>query len=110
RTPIADAVAKLVRTTLSPEQAARYQEELGKRPAARKRAAVLNLVVHVDKVLVLTPEQRDKLGKILEKKWHDSWNSTQMLMYGDRFFPPMPDAEILPILTDAQKTVWRGIP
>src|SRR5262249_30238374 len=115
REPIVEALAKSVRATLAPEQAARYQKELDQRASARKRVILLNLVAKVDKVLVLTPEQRDKLVKILENKWPESWNQTQMLQVltwgGSEYFPQrMPDAEILPILTENQKTVWRGIP
>src|SRR5439155_18686092 len=56
RTPITDTLAQSVRATLSPEQAARYQQELEQRAASRKRVAVLNLVSKIDKVLVLTVE------------------------------------------------------
>jgi hypothetical protein len=110
RQVIAEAVAKSVQLTLSPEQVARYQKELDQRALARKRVWVLSLVRMIDKVLVLTPEQREKLSKILEKSWKDSWNHTQILMYGDQYFPSMPDAEIVPILTDNQKTVWSALP
>jgi hypothetical protein len=110
RAAIADALAKLVRATLSPEQAARYQKELDLRAEARKRVVLLNLVAKVDKVLVLTTEQRDKLREILEDNWKDSWNQTQMLMYGGQHFPSMPDLEIRLILTATQKNVWSDIP
>jgi hypothetical protein len=110
RTLIANVVAKSVQPVLSPEQAARYQKELDQRASARKRVWLLNLVRMVDRVLVLTAEQRDKLGKILEKNWNGSWNQTQILTYGGQYFPKMPDSEILPILTENQKTVWQGIP
>lgn len=109
RTPIADGIVKAVRRTLSPEQAARYQQELDQRAAARKRAVVLNLVVKIDKILVLTPEQRIKLGEILEKNWNESWSQRQWLTFSAQYFPPMPDARILPVLTVMQRNVWRGI-
>jgi hypothetical protein len=110
RRMIANSLAELVRSTLSPEQAARYEKELDERALAQKRVWALTLVRMVDKILVLTANQRDKLTKILEKNWKDSWNQSQILMYGENYFPAMPDAEILPILTDNQKTVWRGVP
>jgi hypothetical protein len=115
REPIVEGLAKSVRATLAPEQAARYQKELDQRASARKRVILLNLVAKVDKVLVLTTEQRDKLVKILENKWPESWNQTQMLQVltwggSEHFAQKMPDGEILPILTENQKTVWRGIP
>jgi hypothetical protein len=107
---IADALAKSVRTTLSPEQAARYQKEHELRSAARKRAVLLNLVAKVDRLLILTRDQRGKLSEILENHWNDSWDSMQMLMYGgDQYLPEMPEGKILPILTVTQKDVWRGI-
>ena len=109
RTPIADALAKSVRATLSAEQAARYQAELDHRAVARKRVALLNLVANIDKILLLSPEQREQLSEILEKNWNESWNQTQMLMYMGQSFPQMPDVRILAILTETQKSVWRGI-
>jgi hypothetical protein len=109
RTPVTTALAKAVRTTLSPEQAARYQKELEQRAAARRQVVLLNLVAKIDKVLVLTADQRAKLGEVLEKNWNESWNQPQLLMYGAQYMPQMPDAKILPLLTQTQQTVWRGI-
>jgi hypothetical protein len=110
RIMIAEAVAKSVQSTLSPKQAARYQKELDQRALARKRVWVLGLVRMLDEALVLTPEQREKLQKILEKNSKDSGNQMQMLMVGGRHLPSMPEAEILPILNDKQRAIWQGIP
>jgi hypothetical protein len=111
RTQLAEAIAKSVRTALSAEQAARYQKELDQRAAARKRVILRNLVAKVDKLLVLTNEQRTQLEAILEKHWNESWNQTQLFMYGGGQFPAfMPEEQIVSILTDAQKSVWRGLP
>jgi hypothetical protein len=109
RVPISEAISKSVRTTLAPAQAARYQKELDQRATARKRASIAGLVAHVDKVLVLTADQRDKLTKVLETKWNPNWNDTQILMYGGQYFPRMPEAEVVALLTDTQKTIWHGI-
>lgn len=108
RAAIAEAIAKSVRETLSPEQADRYQKELDLRTAALKRAAVLNLVSSMDKMLVLQRDQRDKLREILANNWNESWSQLQLLMYGGMYFPSMPDDKINPILTEAQRTIWRG--
>lgn len=109
RTPITDALTKSVRAHLASDQADRYQQELEKRVVARKKATVLSLVAIVDKILVLTPDQRDKMVDLFDKNWHKSWNDPQILMYGGQFFPEMPDAKMLPILTESQKLVWQGI-
>src|SRR5262249_6107601 len=63
--PLTEAIAKSVRAHLSPEQATRYQKELDLRVAARKRLVVNNLVAMIDRILILRPDQRDKLGEIL---------------------------------------------
>jgi hypothetical protein len=110
RALLTDAVVERVRNTLSPEQAERYQKELDGRAAARRQDMRIVLVARIDKLLLLTPEQRDKLGDILDKNWDRSWDQAQWLRYADEYpiFPPMPDAKILPILTDTQQAVWRG--
>jgi hypothetical protein len=109
REQIVEAIAKSVRTTLSPEQAARYQKEIDLRTAARKRVVVLNLVAMMDKSLVLRPDQREKISDLLANNWNDSWNQTQLFLYGGQYYPVMPDVKISPLLSDAQRAVWRGI-
>jgi hypothetical protein len=108
RSPITDAIAKSVKENLSPEQAARYQKELDERVAFHKRLFVNNLVAMVDRLLILRPDQREQIGKVLRDNWDESWQM-QILMYGGQYLPTMPDAKITPILTDAQRQVWRGI-
>lgn len=108
---MSDVLLKSVRTTLSAEQAKRYEAELEKRAAARKRAALLNLVAKLDKDLVLTAEQREKLTDALSSNWKDSWcQQLETFMYGDAYFPAVPDAHVLPVLTEKQKQIWNGIP
>jgi len=109
RKPITDALLQSARKVLTPEQAARYQKELDLRTAARKQMAVLNLVAKVDNLLVLTPAQRQQLGKILEKHWKDSWSKESMLMFGSQSWPRIPDAEVCPILTDVQRDIWQRL-
>jgi hypothetical protein len=110
RGPIAAVVARSVRANLSADQAAAYEKELEQRTAARKRAAVLNLVAMIDKSLMLNSEQREEITQVLIKNWTESWGQTQMLMMAGQYMPTLPDAKILPILTDAQREIWRGVP
>jgi hypothetical protein len=109
RMQITSGIANKVKARLSPEQAARYAKELEERDAARRRVVLLNLLSGIDKKVVLTAEQRDKVSEILTKNWHDSWNQTQLLMQGGQYFPAMPDDKILPVLTDTQKAVWQKV-
>lgn len=108
---MSDVLLKSVRETMSEEAAKRYEAEIEKRAAARKRAALLNLVAKLDKDLVLTAEQRGKLTETLEKNWKDSWcQQLETFMYGEAYFPAVPDAYVLPVLTEKQKQIWNGIP
>src|SRR5439155_99924 len=107
RLRLANYLATSVQAVLSPEQAARYQQELNQRAAARKAALVLNLVAKIDKALLLSADQRVQLRAILQDNWHDSWNQTQFLTLTLQYVPNLPDAKILPILTQTQKQVWR---
>ena len=108
---ISDALLKSVKESLSADQAKRYEAELEKRSAARKRAALLNLVAKLDKDLVLTADQRGKLSDALNKSWKDEWGQQiEVFMYGDTYMPVLPDAQVLPVLTEKQKQIWTGIP
>ena len=108
---MSDALLKSVKETLSADQAKRYVAELEKRAAARKRAALLNLVAKLDKDLVLTADQRGKLTEALDSNWKDAWGQQlEVFMYGDTYMPVLPDAHVLPVLTEKQKQIWNGIP
>jgi hypothetical protein len=108
---MSDVLLKSIKETMSEEAAKRYEAELEKRAAARKRAALLNLVAKLDKDLVLTADQRGKLTEAIEKNWKDSWcQQLETFMYGDAYMPVVPDAQILPVLSEKQKQIWNGIP
>ncbi len=108
---ISDALLKSVKESLSADQAKRYEAELEKRSAARKRAALLNLVAKLDKDLVLTADQRGKLSEALSTNWQDAWGQQiEVFMYGDTYMPVIPDAQVLPVLTEKQKQIWTSIP
>ena len=108
---ITDGLSKSIKATLLAEQATRYQEELDKRTANRKQVALKNLVAKLDQDLVLSADQRGKLFESLSVSWKDSWGqSLEMLFYGEHYFPSLPDNDVIPILNDTQKEVWRGTP
>lgn len=109
RQALTAAVAKAAKTHLSPEQATRYQTEIDLRAAARRRMIVANLVVMVDAAVMLTADQRRQLTDTLAANWNDTWNQTQYFQYAGRYFPPMPDEKIRPLLTEPQRAVWNGL-
>ncbi len=106
---IAEGLVQSVKHTLPADQANRYDVELEKRAAARKRVAVINLVAKLDKDLVLTAEQRSKLTDSLDSNWKGAWGQQlEVFMYGDQFLPVLPDEQVLPILNEKQKEIWKG--
>ncbi len=109
RETLSAELEKALQKTLTPEQAAAYKKERSLRTAAQRRAVVKTLIVMMDRHLVLSAEQRDKLHEILDKNWNDSWY-TYVVRFGGYYFPAMPDAKILPILNEDQKAIWNGIP
>jgi hypothetical protein len=109
RKQIREGLATAVKTRLSPELAAKYQEEIARRDAARKQLAIRNLVARLDRDLVLSPDQRGKVAESLASHWEDSWcQSIEMFMYDNQIVPPIPDQYVAPFLNDAQKKIWRG--
>jgi hypothetical protein len=108
RETLSAELEKALQKTLTPEQAAAYKKERDLRNAAQRRAVVKTLIVMMDRQLVLSAEQRDKIHEVLTKNWNDSWY-TYVVRFGGNYFPAMPDAKILPILNDDQKTIWNGI-
>jgi hypothetical protein len=102
---IAAGIAKSVKSILSPEQAARYQEELDGREAARRHVVLAKIVASVDRRLILTADQRAKLAAVLEKNWRPWWGHL-FLRFGD-VVPQLADEQVLPILNEAQKVVWQ---
>lgn len=102
-------IAKAVRATLAADRANRYDKELELRTAARKRTAVVNLVATIDKLLILSADQRESLAEVLTANWDETWGQTQMLMYGAQYLPQMPDAKITPLLSPPQVKIWQGI-
>jgi hypothetical protein len=109
RKQITSGLVNKVKETLSPEQAANYEKELDERAAARRRFVVTGLVWAIDKRLVLSQEQREKIAEVLMKNYKNGWNDIQLIMQGGQYFPSMPDDKINPLLTDTQKAIWRGV-
>jgi hypothetical protein len=109
RKQIREGLARAVKTKLSPDLAARLEQEAAKRDASRQQLAVRNLVARLDRDLVLSPDQRAKVAESLSSHWDDSWcQSLEMFMYDNQFLPPIPDMYVAPFLNDPQKKIWRG--
>lgn len=102
------ALAKVLKETLQPEQQAAYDAEMAKREAYRQQVAIENVVAIIDERLVLTSDQRRALTESLEKHWQPAWvQSIEMLMNNTQNLPSIPEQFVVPILNETQKQVWQ---
>jgi len=104
-------LAKAVKTCLSVEQAARFQEELDKRTRDRRRSAAGVLVARLDREMILSTKQREQITDSLLSHWNDAWcSSLQMFISNDQYFPNIPDAHVTKFLNATQTNIWHTIP
>jgi hypothetical protein len=108
REKLAERLAESVEKHLSSDQAGRYASELSRREEALARLVVLNIVAKLDKQFLLNGQQREQIAKVLEENWNDSWKQLQFHLHDDNYFPPLPEQQLLPLLTATQRTVWQG--
>jgi hypothetical protein len=107
RESIQAGVEKLVKAELPKEQVDIYAEECKKRSEFGKSVSVDNLVARIDKELILSPEQREKLTQSLTEHWDKNWApQLEMFMHGMDMWPNVPDQWIRPHLTAAQQVAW----
>ena len=110
RRTIRDGLAKALKETLSAGQMTKYTEESDKRTALRKRAAILNVVARLDTVMCLNSEQRTKITDSISSAWQDKWEQWLALsIYGDQYYPTVPDQLLVSHLNAEQKAVWSGL-
>lgn len=109
RKPVSEGLLESARRHLSSDQVAKYESELAERDKALKEAAVMVTAAKLDEKLVLNTEQRSQVTRVLSENWDKSWGSVQMMMYGSRYFPNIPDQKIIPLLTTTQKKVLRTL-
>ncbi len=103
------ALAKVLKETLRPEQQSAYDSEIAKREAFRRRVAIDNIVAILDERLILTIEQRRQLTESLDKNWQPGWvQSIEMLMNSNQYLPSIPDQFVAPALNEEQRQVWRA--
>lgn len=110
RAEIEKNVAKIVDAELPKEKAAIYAEECQKRQQFIQETAVDSLVARIDKELILTLEQREKIAGSLNEHWEKTWApQLEMFMHGMDFWPNVPDKWIRPHLTETQQTAWSKV-
>jgi len=104
-------VRSAVDTVLSPEQKVQYAEEDRRRDEHLKGATIMNLVILVDRHMMLTSKQREQLAESLTKNWDPSWSRMLRYLLSDtyRYIPQITEKHVVPLLTAEQKVVWQSI-
>jgi hypothetical protein len=106
-----DGVVAVMKKNLSDAQWSRYEAEMQKRDENRKRATISYLVDAIDRELYLTPEQCDRLEAALKDHWESAWTMyLENHLFGNKHYPTTIDALVTPLLSDAQRKVWAGVP
>jgi hypothetical protein len=104
-----DGLAVVIEKHLTKEQYVRYRYEFEMRTANRKQAALSFLVDVLDRKLVLSSQQREKVTESLASHWDDGWCMyMEYILYGNQFYPNGLDPYVTPLLNDNQKKVWQG--
>ena len=110
RKRIQQELAKSFKNILSAEQMTMFDEECERRNASRQLALAQNLVAKLDKALILSADQRDKLSVRLFANWTESWeNSLQTWQDNEDYFPDIPDKYVAPLLNPEQRLVWSEL-
>lgn len=110
RKQMQDELAILAKKCLFAEQVALYETEIVKRVENRRRTSVLNAVARLDEELILTSDQRTKLIGELTTRWKTAdTQQLEVFLYGDSYFPNIPEQFVTALLNDRQKEIWRGV-
>jgi hypothetical protein len=104
-----DGLASAFKKHLSPDQWTSYQKESAQRALNRKEAALSFLVDALDRELLLSATQRDKLTRTFSANWDDTWCMyLEYISYGNQFFPQAIDQLVAPVLNDTQRKAWQS--
>lgn len=107
---IAKAIGIKIKELGSKEQQELWTAEIERHAEYRKQATVMNLVVLLDKKLVLTDEQREQLIENLESGWEEQWvGYAEMMQHGNEYLPQFPEKLIKPLLNANQQAIWQGL-
>ncbi|HBH52501.1 MAG TPA: hypothetical protein DDY91_11475 [Planctomycetaceae bacterium] len=107
---VQQAITETVNRLLPADAAAAYTREVDARNEHRKKTTIQNLVSVVDRSVILSTEQRQKLTAQMTKHWSPDWgNALEYLQWVDNIFPNMPAECLDSVLTDNQKKVWAEV-
>lgn len=93
-----------VAKVLTPEQSAKYDQELSERLAVRREALIEQMLVWLHDKLQLSSGQQEAVRKVLEEKWKDRWyRSVEGVYDNETLLPELNRSWLDTILTEAQR-------
>ena len=106
---IQEGLAAAVEPSLTPDQAAAIRPRSTSGPTTGSRPAIRNIVARLDQDLVLTADQRDKLGECADQELGRSLVpvARDRSCYGDQYFPD-PRQRRRPRPRREQTEIWNG--
>lgn len=107
--PMTNSLRSEFEGLLDESQQTAYQKELKTRDEYEQKAIIDFLLVILDDKLNLTEKQSEKIADGMRARWGEGWVPPLSLManFGE-YFPPIPDAAIIPHLETGQIDVWRS--
>jgi len=111
RKTIREGIGKALKENLNEDEMTRYDDEVAKRAHDLQQATIRSVVARLDNQLYLNAEQRDQITESMAAKWQDGWEKWLEMtrLYGDRYYPQVPDNLVEPHLKAEQKTIWRTL-
>jgi len=103
-----DAIADAAKGYLTAAQLGPYREEIGRRSAGEQAAAVSNLLVTLDDIVILSPDQRDRIAAALLSNWQEGWGHTFERYLWEGYGPAVPDEFVRPFLRPSQRVLWEN--
>ena len=107
---IANALNSVAKEVFTDGQRTKLKREAKERKQFEKRVGVRNLIVLLDKRLILSKSQRTTLMTKLDEGWQQQWmNHIQNLIHGSESIPQIPDKLIKPLLNERQQKIWKDL-
>ena len=103
---IREAISEALREELTPEEWKTFAVEAEARVKRRQTAVILVIVQHLDEMLYLSQEQREKIHQELVDRWKNGWEGWMQLRHMQGV-PSLPDDIVVPFLDREQKDTWR---
>lgn len=106
----AEDLGQFAKAHCSEESSSNYHREIQHRETLRRSATVHNLVSRLDRDLLLSEEQREKISEALLEKWQPQWSQQIEIVMQNDHMMMLPDPCVTPFLRNEQQSVWQSLP